>query len=132
MERVEEVPVEGAPAEGALAEAEPHEIPEAPSTDVSTSEEMGSKEPQVPISLGAEGGWVPSDTGGARGLGIPVPGRAEPKRILRRAAPSRSLETAMQGEWLLNLFLQKGPCKCQKVLLRCDKVGPWHGMADRK
>lgn len=119
MERVEEVPVEGALAEGALAEgaltegalaeaalaeAEPYEISEAPSTDVSTSKEMGSKEPQVPISHGA---LVAADTGGARGLGIPVPGRAEPKRIYQSSAPGRSLEAAMQSEWLLNLFLQR-------------------------
>ncbi|XP_034341928.1 transcription initiation factor TFIID subunit 7-like [Arvicanthis niloticus] len=97
MERIEEVPVEGAPpAEGAPAEAGPLDISEAPSTDVSTSEEMGSKEPQVPIGLGAESPWDTSDPGGAGGPVTPVPSKARPQGTRQGSARGRGLEKAMR------------------------------------
>ncbi|XP_028641649.1 transcription initiation factor TFIID subunit 7-like [Grammomys surdaster] len=97
MERIEEAPVEGAPPpEGVLAEAGPPDIPEAPSTDVSTSEEPGSKEPEVPIRLGADSTWDTSDTGAAGGLAVPVPSRAEPQGIRQSSARGRGLEKAMR------------------------------------
>ncbi|NP_001129349.1 transcription initiation factor TFIID subunit 7-like [Rattus norvegicus] len=112
MERGEEAPVEGAPterapAEGALAEAAlpkaalaeagAPDISEAPSTHAPTSEETGPKEPQVPISLGAESACDTSDTGGARGLVIPVPSRAEPHGTRPSTARGRALQKAMRA-----------------------------------
>lgn len=110
MERGEEAPVEGAPTAGALTEAALREaalaeagapdISEAPLTDAPTSEETGPKEPQVPISLGAESACDTSETGGARGLVIPVPSRAEPHGTRPSTARGRALQKAMRGEWL--------------------------------
>nr|BAB30600.1 unnamed protein product [Mus musculus] len=96
MERGEEAPTEGAPPDGALVEAKAPVIPEAPATDVSTTEEAGSKEPQVPSGPRPEGAGDTCDTRGARGP--PTPGRAKSQKTPRQGtARCQTLESAMRS-----------------------------------